>query len=158
MSTDDVEIIRNLFRTSVPEVRDGTIELTAVVRGAGVLTNVAVSSHDANIDPIKACVGDRGKRIKTIVNQLNMGQNSYERVDLFPWNDETDRLISNALQPAKILSIVLHLAQSIRRTRRWNGSVGRVLKIASPLSARVSRTPGDDALPMAAQAPTGELK
>ena len=95
--------VRRLFETEIPELADGTIELYAVVREAGIRSKVAVYSTNDKVDPIGACIGERGSRIANILKELNG-----ERVDLVLYSEDPQEFIKNALSPAKdvIVNIV----------------------------------------------------
>ena len=102
-SDDDTwRLLTKLFRSEVPEIASGVVEIRAVARKAGVGCKVAIYSHDRSIDGVGACVGPRASRVQKVVEQLGG-----ERVDLFPWADSPDRLISLALSPAKVEDVVL---------------------------------------------------
>lgn len=88
--------VRRLFETEIPELVDGSVMLYAVVREAGIRSKVAVYSTNEKIDPIGACIGERGSRIGSILKELNG-----ERVDLVLYSEDTAEFIKNALSPAK---------------------------------------------------------
>ncbi len=96
-------MIKRLFEQEVPEIVDGTVELKAFVREPGSRSKVAVWARQEGVDPIGACVGVRGSRINNIVNELNG-----EKIDIIPWSPDPATFISNALSPAKPLSVELH--------------------------------------------------
>src|SRR5262249_20461721 len=91
------DFVRCLCEQEIPEMADRTIEIKAVAREAGYRTKIAVSSIDSKVDCVGACVGVRGSRIKTIIDELGG-----ERIDIVRWNDSLQVLIPNALQPAEI--------------------------------------------------------
>lgn len=95
--------VKRLFESEIPELANGTLELHAVAREAGVRSKVAVSSTNDRIDPIGTCIGERGSRIASILKELNG-----EKVDLVLWSEDNSEFIKNALSPAKdvIVSIV----------------------------------------------------
>ena len=88
--------VKRLFEVEIPELQDGTIELYAVAREAGVRSKVAVFSNNEKIDPIGACIGERGSRIGSILKELNG-----EKVDLVLYSEVPEEFIKNALSPAK---------------------------------------------------------
>ena len=90
------EFIRKLFEWEVSEIHDGIVEIVSIARDAGSRTKLAVRSNDPRVDPVGACVGMRGMRVKNITNELNG-----ERVDIIPFSDDLARYVSNALHPAK---------------------------------------------------------
>jgi len=91
------DYIRKLFELEVPEVAEKVIEVRALAREAGYRTKIAVSSIDMKVDPVGACVGVRGSRIRNIVDELGG-----EKIDIVRWNESSQVLISNALKPAEI--------------------------------------------------------
>jgi N utilization substance protein A len=103
LSRSHPDMLRRLFEREIPEVADGVVEIVALVREAGYKTKVAASSLDAKVDPIGACVGVRGTRIKNIIDELGG-----EKIDIIKWSDEPEVLIVNALKPAQINSITLY--------------------------------------------------
>jgi len=102
MSRSHPELIRRLFEREVPEVQDRTIEIKALAREPGHRTKIAVSSIDAKVDAVGACVGVRGSRIKNIVDELGG-----EKIDIVRWNESSQILIQNALKPAEVTEVSL---------------------------------------------------
>ncbi len=102
LSRGHPDFIKRLFEVEVPEVMERTIEIKAMSREAGYRTKMAVSSIDSKIDAVGACVGIRGSRIKTIVDELNG-----EKIDIVRWNESSQILIANALKPAEVNEISL---------------------------------------------------
>ncbi len=96
------DFIRRLFEQEVPEIAEDIIEIRALAREAGYRTKVAVISLDDKVDPVGACVGVRGSRIKNIVDELGG-----EKIDIVRWNDSSQVLIANALMPARVSEIAL---------------------------------------------------
>ena len=96
------DFIKRLFEVEVPEVAEKIIEVKAMAREAGYRTKVAVTSVDSKVDPVGACVGVRGSRIKNIVDELNG-----EKIDIVRWNESSQILIGNALKPAEVSEISL---------------------------------------------------
>ncbi len=94
------EILRQLFTFEIPEVASGAVKIKAIAREAGSRSKVAVYAEDENIDPIGSCIGQRGTRIQTIINELGG-----EKVDIIEWEDDISKLIGNSLSPAKIAEI-----------------------------------------------------
>ena len=92
--------VRRLFEREVPEIYQGTIEIKAIAREAGERCKIAVYSHNENIDPIGACIGPRGQRVQTIINELNG-----EKIDIFEWSDNISELIQNALSPSESVAV-----------------------------------------------------
>ena len=93
-------LLRKLLELEVPEIQEGTIEIKGIVREAGTRSKVAVLSYDANVDPVGACVGAKGARIKSISAELHG-----ERMDVIIWHADPLQFIRNALSPAKIMRV-----------------------------------------------------
>jgi len=102
LSRTHPDFIRRLFGLEVPEISEKIIEIRALAREAGYRTKVAVVSFDEKVDPVGACVGVRGSRIKNIVEELGG-----EKIDIVRWNESSQVLVSNALMPAKVSEIAL---------------------------------------------------
>jgi len=100
VSRSSPELIKELFKSEIPEISAGAIEVMSIAREAGFRSKVAVKSNQENIDPIGSCVGQRGSRIQTIINELGG-----EKIDIIEWDEDSAKFISNALSPAKALSI-----------------------------------------------------
>ena len=93
-------LVKRLFELEVPEVYDGTVEIRSVAREAGSRTKLAVWSPDPNVDPIGACVGPRGQRVNTIVEELKG-----EKIDIIRWSEDPAEYIAAALSPADVISV-----------------------------------------------------
>ena len=93
-------LVKRLFEMEVPEVYDGTVEIRSVAREAGSRTKMAVWSPDPNVDPIGACVGPRGQRVNTIVEELKG-----EKIDIIRWSEDPAEYIAAALSPADVISV-----------------------------------------------------
>ncbi|MEP0845319.1 MAG: transcription termination/antitermination protein NusA [Phycisphaerae bacterium] len=104
LSRSHPDFIARLFELEVPEVAERIIEIKALAREAGYRTKVAVSSIDSKVDAVGACVGVRGSRIKSIVDELGG-----EKIDIVRWNESSQILIQNALKPAEVQEIALCL-------------------------------------------------
>ncbi|MEI8389753.1 MAG: transcription termination factor NusA [bacterium] len=96
-------IVQELFELEVPEIEDGIIEIKSISREAGYRTKIAVASTDGNVDPVGACIGPRGSRIQTIVNELKN-----EKIDIVRYSDDPGEYITNALSPARIISVHIY--------------------------------------------------
>ena len=96
------EFVRKMFEMEIPEVSEGSVEIKAVAREAGSRSKVAVTTKDQQIDPIGACIGQRGTRIQTIIAELGG-----EKVDIIEWNEEPGSFIAKALSPAKVNRVEL---------------------------------------------------
>ncbi|MBL9152307.1 MAG: transcription termination/antitermination protein NusA [Verrucomicrobiales bacterium] len=102
LSRSHPNFVRRLFESEVSEIADRTVEIRSLSRDAGYRTKVAVYSADEKVDPVGACVGLRGARVKNIVRELNN-----EKVDIIRWSDNIREFVEDALKPAKIRSIEL---------------------------------------------------
>lgn len=102
VSRSHPEFIRSLFELEVPELVDGDVEIRAIAREPGHRTKIAVLSHDPNVDPVGACVGARGSRVRQVVNELRG-----EKVDIVEWREDTRAFISEALSPARVKEVRL---------------------------------------------------
>ncbi len=96
-------LVRRLFELEVPEIADGTVEIKGIAREAGSRTKIAVYSHDDNVDPVGACVGNRGIRVQNIVDEL-FG----EKIDIIVWDEDPAVLISNVLKPAEVEGVYIN--------------------------------------------------
>ncbi len=96
-------LVKRLFELEVPEIADGIVELKGCAREPGHRTKIAVASNDQNVDPVGACVGARGSRVRMVVNELNG-----EKVDIIPFSDDQYEYVARALSPAKVKEVRLH--------------------------------------------------
>ncbi len=111
-------LVRKLLELEIPEVRNEDVEIKAIARDAGFRSKVAVASKDPRIDPIGACVGQKGVRIQAVMDEING-----ERVDMIEWSDDPIKLISTALQPASISAVIIvneaeHLDEEGRKVKK----------------------------------------
>lgn len=105
LSRADPRFVIKLFQLEVSEISDGTIEIKGIAREAGFRTKLAVWTRDEKVDPVGACVGLRGQRVKNIVRELNN-----EKVDIIKWSPNIREFITNALSPAKLKSFEIEEA------------------------------------------------
>jgi transcription termination/antitermination protein NusA len=94
------DLLKNLFTLEVPEIADGSVEIKAISREAGDRSKIAVASNDSNIDPIGACVGQKGTRVQAIMEELGG-----EKIDIIEWNKDLAKFIQKAMSPAKALEV-----------------------------------------------------
>jgi len=106
VSRSHPNFVRRLFEMEVSEINDGTVEIKGIAREAGYRTKIAVFSANEKVDPVGACVGMRGSRVKNIVRELNN-----EKVDIIRWSADMKELVIEALKPAKIKSVTLDEAK-----------------------------------------------
>lgn len=100
------ELVRKLFSLEVPEIGNGSVEIKSIAREAGSRTKIAVWTDQKNIDPVGSCVGQRGSRVQTIISEIGG-----EKIDIIEWDDDAVKFISNALSPAKVLSVQTDLEE-----------------------------------------------
>lgn len=100
LSRSHPEFVKQLFIQEVPELEDGTVVIERIVREAGYRTKLAVRSMDPKVDPVGACVGVRGTRVKNIIRELNN-----EKIDILPYTDDPVQLLQNALSPIEVKKI-----------------------------------------------------
>lgn len=100
LSRANPDFIKKLFELEVSEIADGTVEIKGIAREAGFRTKIAVHSNDEKVDPVGACVGLRGQRVKNIVREL-----SGEKVDIVKWSTDIKTFVTNSLAPAKLLRL-----------------------------------------------------
>jgi N utilization substance protein A len=106
LSRSHPNFVRRLFETEVAEIADRTVEIKSIAREAGHRTKIAVFSANEKVDPVGACVGMRGARVKNIVRELNN-----EKVDIIRWTQDTRELVLEALRPAKVKTLTLDEAR-----------------------------------------------
>jgi N utilization substance protein A len=100
LSRRDPELIKTLFELEVPEIADGLVEIRGVAREPGYRSKIAVESHAQGVDPVGACVGPRGSRVRMVVSELRG-----EKIDIIPWNSEPARFVAKALSPARVREV-----------------------------------------------------
>src|SRR5437588_5202068 len=102
LSRRDPELIKTLFELEVPEIADGLVEIRGVAREPGYRSKIAVESHAQGVDPVGACVGPRGSRVRMVVSELRG-----EKIDIIPWNAEPARFVAKALSPARVREVLV---------------------------------------------------
>jgi transcription termination/antitermination protein NusA len=102
VSRRDPELIKKLFELEVPEIADDLVEITNVAREPGYRSKIAVVSHADGVDPVGACVGPRGSRVRMVVSELRG-----EKIDIIPHNDEPARFVAKALSPARVREVIV---------------------------------------------------
>src|SRR5213080_436885 len=102
LSRRDPELIKTLFELEVPEIADGLVVIRGVAREPGYRSKIAVESHAQGVDPVGACVGPRGSRVRMVVSELRG-----EKIDIIPWNTEPARFVAKALSPARVREVYI---------------------------------------------------
>jgi len=102
LSRRDDELVRKLFELEVPEIADGLVEIVNVAREPGFRCKIAVVSHVDGVDPVGACVGPRGSRVRMVVSELRG-----ERIDIIPYHDDPARFVAKALSPARVREVLV---------------------------------------------------
>lgn len=102
LSRASANLIKRLFELEVPEIAEGSVEIISVAREAGFRTKIAVFANDESIDPVGACVGLKGMRVNSIVDEING-----EKIDIIVWNPDMDVYISNSLSPAEVKEVFI---------------------------------------------------
>ncbi|MHB8158161.1 MAG: transcription termination factor NusA [Desulfocucumaceae bacterium] len=103
-------LLKRLFELEVPELYEGVVELKAVAREAGYRSKIAVYSRDENVDPVGACVGPKGMRVQSIVNELNG-----EKIDIIKWNTDPSKFVAASLSPAKVVAVEIWDEEKVAR-------------------------------------------
>lgn len=103
LSRSHPNLVRRLFELEVPEIHDGIVEIFSIAREAGSRTKIAVFSKDEDVDPLGACVGFKGSRVKTIVDELHD-----EKIDIVIWEKDISAFIGNALSPSKVVEVFIN--------------------------------------------------
>ncbi len=96
-------LLKRLFEREVPEIYDGVVEVKSIAREPGLRSKIAVASREPGLDPVGACVGPKGSRVRMVVAELRG-----ERIDVVPWNDDPATFVGNALSPAKYTSVSIN--------------------------------------------------
>jgi transcription termination/antitermination protein NusA len=102
VSRRNPELIKELFELEVPEIADGLVEIVGVAREPGYRSKIAVISHADGVDPVGACVGPRGSRVRMVVSELRG-----EKIDIIPYNEEPARFVAKALSPARVREVLV---------------------------------------------------
>ncbi len=106
LSRSHPDFVRRLFELEVSEIADGTVTIKGIAREAGYRTKIAVDSNDSKVDPVGACVGMRGMRVKNIVREL-----AGEKIDITRWDPDVRQFVTNALAPAKLKNLIINEAK-----------------------------------------------
>jgi N utilization substance protein A len=136
LSRSHPDFVRRLFELEVAEIADETVEIKGIAREAGFRSKIAVVSHDSKVDPVGACVGMRGVRVKNIVREL-----SGEKIDIVRWSDDIKTYVTNALSPAKLSKVdvdtdnqrVVHVTTEADQLSLAIGKRGQNVRLSSKL-------------------------
>ena len=101
VSRTSAGLVKRLFENEVPEIKQGIVEIKSIAREAGQRTKIAIHSNDPTVDPIGACVGNKGARVNAIVEELGG-----EKIDIIPWSADPLEFIAKALSPAKVIKVM----------------------------------------------------
>lgn len=102
LSRKHPSLVKKLFEMEAPEVGDGTVEIKTVAREPGIRSKIAVISKDSDVDPVGACVGVKGSRVQSVVQELKG-----EKIDIVPWDEDPARFVCNAIQPAEVVKVII---------------------------------------------------
>jgi len=100
LSRTHPQLIEGLFAMEAPEIAGGVVEIKSIAREAGARSKIAVYSNDEHVDPVGSCVGQKGVRVSTVMNELNG-----EKIDIIPWSADPATYIASAISPANVLNI-----------------------------------------------------
>jgi N utilization substance protein A len=136
LSRSHPNFVRRLFELEVSEIADGTVEIKGIAREAGFRSKIAVVSRDPKVDPVGACVGMRGARVKNIVREL-----AGEKIDIVRWSDDVKTYVNNALSPAKLSKVeidpthpnVVHVTTEADQLSLAIGKRGQNVRLSSKL-------------------------
>jgi N utilization substance protein A len=103
-------LMKRLFELEVPEIYEGVVEIRSVAREAGFRSKIAVYSRNSEVDPVGSCVGPKGTRVQTIVNELRG-----EKIDIVRWSESTEEYVANALSPSKVLEVNVFESEKMAR-------------------------------------------
>lgn len=137
LSRSHPDIVRKLFEMEVPEIFNGTVEIKSVAREAGSRSKIAVASNQEGIDPIGACVGQKGTRVQTVMAELGG-----EKIDIIEWSEDPVKFIANSLSPAKIVNVQLDMEEKEAKVGVMEdqlslaiGKAGQNVRLAARLTA-----------------------
>ncbi|MFD2670061.1 transcription termination factor NusA [Marinicrinis sediminis] len=103
-------LLKRLFELEVPEIYDGIVEIRSVAREAGYRSKIAVYSENPDVDPVGSCVGQKGSRVQTIVNELNG-----EKIDIVRWSEDVEEYVANSLSPSKVMHVEVREQEKMAR-------------------------------------------
>jgi N utilization substance protein A len=162
LSRTHPKFIEKLFAVEAPEIENGVVEIKSIAREAGARSKIAVFSNDEHIDPVGSCVGQKGTRVNTITQELGG-----EKIDIIPWSEDPKVFITNALSPAKVISIEIDEADHKATVEVADdqlslaiGKGGQNVRLAAKLTGWRIDIKGDGAMvtPKDAATPTEEVE
>lgn len=106
LSRSSIEFVKEIFKQEIPEINDGVIEIKGIARDPGFRSKVAVATNDESIDPVGSCIGQRGGRINTIIEELGG-----EKIDIISFSEDAETYVAKALSPAKVVGVKLNEAE-----------------------------------------------
>ncbi|MEK7081395.1 MAG: transcription termination factor NusA [Patescibacteria group bacterium] len=112
LSRSHPDLLKKLFEIEAPEIANGVVEIKAVAREAGARSKIAVASKDSHVDPIGSCVGQRGVRVSTVMNEL-----SGEKIDIIGWSEDPQKFVTDALSPAKVSGVEINNEERLARVK-----------------------------------------
>lgn len=110
LSRNHPGLLKRLFELEVPEIYDGIVEIKSVAREAGTRSKIAVHSNVPEVDPVGACVGQKGSRVQNVVHELKD-----EKIDIVRWSEDPEEYVANALSPSKVVSVTLYPEEKMAR-------------------------------------------
>jgi len=158
LSRTHPKFVEKLFAIEAPEIQNGVVEIKSTVREPGARSKIAVHSNDEHIDAVGSCVGQKGTRVNTITQELGG-----EKIDIIPWNEDPKIFVSNALSPAKVLSIEVDEKEHKAVVEVSNdqlslaiGKGGQNVRLAAKLTGWRIDIKGDSAIKTEDETPTPE--
>ena len=150
------KFIEKLFAFEAPEIANGVVTIPAIAREAGARTKIAVASRDPNVDPVGSCVGQRGVRVNTVINELGG-----EKIDIIEWSENPATFLKNALSPAKVIELKLddqmREAKVVVEPDQFSLAVGKRGQNVR-LAAKLTGWKIDISSPQAPEVPAAEIK
>src|SRR5678809_520890 len=136
LSRSDPRLVEKLFEAEVPEIYEGIVRIVSVAREPGARSKIAVTSRDADVDPVGACVGMKGSRVQAVVQELRG-----EKIDIVPYDRDPARYIINAIQPAEVNKVIVdeadHRMELVVPDEKLSLAIGRKgqnVRLASQLT------------------------
>ena len=128
------DILRKLFKLEVPEIASGTVQIKSIAREAGSRSKIAVAAKEESLDPIGSCVGQRGTRVQTIINEIGG-----EKIDIIEWEDDPVKFIAKALAPAKVIKVEIKGEDKKKDKEKGGAREAVVHVVADQLSLAIGK-------------------